>query len=39
VDRALEADWRRAITAIVVPMLHGAAIETAIAAERLAAEL
>jgi len=35
----LEADWRRAITAIVVPMLHGAAVETAVAAERLAGEL
>jgi hemoglobin-like flavoprotein len=32
----LEADWRRAITAIVVPMLQGAAVETALAAERIA---
>jgi hemoglobin-like flavoprotein len=35
----LEADWRRAITALVVPMLQGAAVETAVAAERLAEEL
>jgi hemoglobin-like flavoprotein len=35
----LEADWRRAITAIIVPMLHGAAVETALAAELLSAEL
>lgn len=34
----LEADWRQAITAILVPMLHGAAVETAICAERLALE-
>lgn len=27
VERTLEADWRAAVTAIVVPMLHGAAIE------------
>ena len=32
----LEADGRRAITAIVVPMLQGAAVETALAAERIA---
>ncbi|MBZ5557845.1 MAG: hypothetical protein LAO77_11280 [Acidobacteriia bacterium] len=38
-DAVLEADWRHAITAIVVPMLQGAAVETALAAERLAAEL
>jgi hypothetical protein len=35
----LEADWRRAITAIIVPMLQGAAVETALASERLASEL
>jgi hemoglobin-like flavoprotein len=35
----LEADWRYAITAIVVPMLQGAAVATALAAERLALEL
>ncbi len=34
-DQTLEADWRRAITAIIVPMLQGAAVETAMAAERL----
>lgn len=37
-DETLEADWRAAITAILVPMLQGAAVETAVAAERLAAE-
>ena len=34
----LEADWRRAITAIAVPMLQGAAVHTAIIAEELADE-
>ena len=34
----LEADWRRAITAICVPMLQGAAVHTAIVAERMADE-
>lgn len=37
-DNALEGYWRAAITAIVVPMLEGAAVHTALAAERLAAE-
>jgi hemoglobin-like flavoprotein len=32
----LESDWRRAITAIAVPMLQGAAVHTAIAAEEMA---
>ena len=32
----LEADWRRAITAIAVPMLQGAAIHTALVAEQMA---
>jgi hemoglobin-like flavoprotein len=32
----LEADWRSAITAIVVPMLQGAAVHTAVVAEELA---
>ena len=32
----LDADWRVAITAIAVPMLQGAAVHTAIAAERIA---
>jgi hemoglobin-like flavoprotein len=32
----LERDWRAAVTAIVVRMLQGAAVETAIAAERIA---
>ena len=35
-DETLEADWRAAITAIIVPMLEGAAVHTAVAAERLA---
>ena len=34
----LEADWRRAITAIAVPMLQGAAVHTAMVAERLSEE-
>jgi len=35
---SLESDWRAAITAIVVPMLQGAAVHTAVVAEQLAAE-
>ena len=35
---SLESYWRSAITAIVVPMLEGAAVHTALAAEQLAAE-
>jgi hemoglobin-like flavoprotein len=34
----VEADWRRAITAIAVPMLEGAAVHTAMVAERLSEE-
>jgi len=34
----LEGDWRRAITAIAVPMLEGAAVHTALIAEQLAEE-
>lgn len=34
----LAHDWRLAITMILVPMLHGAAVETAGVAQRLAAE-
>ena len=34
----LEGDWRRAITAIAVPMLQGAAVHTAIVAEQMAGE-
>ena len=37
-DGTLEQHWRGAITAIIVPMLEGAAVHTAVAAERLAAE-
>ena len=37
-DATLEADWRQAITDIVIPMLQGAAVETALAAEKLALE-
>jgi hemoglobin-like flavoprotein len=33
----LEQHWRAAITAIIVPMLEGAAVDTAVWAERLAA--
>ena len=32
----LARDWRRAITAIVVPMLEGAAVHTAVIAEQMA---
>ena len=35
----LEADWRRAITGIAVPMLQGAAVHTAMIAEQLADEM
>jgi len=34
----VEGDWRRAITAIAVPMLEGAAVHTAMVAERLSEE-
>ena len=37
-DEELDADWRRAITAIGVPMLQGAAVHTAIIAEEMAGE-
>jgi hemoglobin-like flavoprotein len=37
-DSALERHWRAAVTAIIVPMLEGAAVHTAMEAERLAAE-
>jgi hemoglobin-like flavoprotein len=33
---ALEQHWRTAVTDIIVPMLEGAAVHTAVAAERLA---
>jgi hemoglobin-like flavoprotein len=36
-DAILEQHWRAAITAIVVPMLEGAAVHTALFAEQLAA--
>jgi hemoglobin-like flavoprotein len=34
----LEGHWRSAITSIVVPMIEGAAVHTAIVAERLASD-
>jgi hemoglobin-like flavoprotein len=37
-DDALESHWRTAITSIVVPMLQGAAVHTAVMAERLSDE-
>ena len=37
-DDTLEGHWRGAVTAIIVPMLEGAAVQTAMAAERLRAE-
>ena len=33
----LEGHWRAAVTAIIVPMLEGAAVHTAVMAEQLAA--
>jgi hemoglobin-like flavoprotein len=35
----LEQDWRRAITAIIVAMLQGAAVAVAVAAERIAGDV
>jgi hemoglobin-like flavoprotein len=35
-DAALERHWRGAITAIIVPMLQGAAVDASVWAERLA---
>ena len=35
---ALEEHWRAAITAIIVPMIEGAAVYTALEAERIAGE-
>ncbi len=35
----LETDWRRAIAAIVVPMLQGAAVHTAVVAEKMTLDL
>jgi|SRR5579862_477561 len=37
-DEALERHWREAITAIIVPMLEGAAVRTAVFAEELSAQ-
>jgi len=37
-DGTLERHWRSAVTAIIVPMLEGAAVHTAMVAERLAAD-
>jgi hemoglobin-like flavoprotein len=34
-DEVLERHWRAAITAIIVPMMEGAAVHTALEAERL----
>jgi nitric oxide dioxygenase len=35
---SLETDWRAAVTAIIVPMLQGAAVHTAVVAEQVAAD-
>ena len=35
-DAALEGHWRAAVTAIIVPMIEGAAVHTALEAERIA---
>jgi hemoglobin-like flavoprotein len=35
-DAGLEAHWRTAITSIIVPMIEGAAVHTALEAERIA---
>ena len=37
-DHQLEHDWRLAVNMIIIPMLRGAAVETASLAARLAAE-
>jgi len=37
-DATLERHWRSAVTDIIVPMLEGAAVHTAMAAETLASE-
>ena len=37
-NETVETDWRRAITAIAVPMLEGAAVHTAMVAEQLSEE-
>ena len=37
-DASLEGYWRAAITAIIVPMIEGAAVHTALEAERIADE-
>ena len=37
-DGTLESHWRDAITAIIVPMIEGAAVHTALEAERIAGE-
>ena len=37
-NETLERHWRGAVTAIIVPMLEGAAVHTALAAERMADE-
>ncbi len=37
-ESLLESEWRAAIAAIVVPMLQGAAVHTAVVAEQIAAE-
>ena len=34
----LEGHWRSAITSIIVPMIEGAAVHTAIVAERIASD-
>ena len=38
-DARLEGQWRAAITSIIVPMLEGAAVHTAVMAERLAEDM
>lgn len=35
-DATLEGHWRSAVTAIIVPMIEGAAVHTALEAERIA---
>jgi hemoglobin-like flavoprotein len=37
-DATLEGHWRDAITAIIVPMIEGAAVHTAMEAERISGE-
>jgi len=38
-DASIEQHWRQAVTAIIIPMLEGAAVQTAMTAVRLSTEI